>query len=181
METEKTPIISKLFLCNLCHFECSKKSEWLRHVDTQKHLRILKYADVAKKAPSHVYGCNKCNKTYKYHSGLWKHNNICKNNDVIVNTDIDNNINTVILEKKDIDLKYLLLEVIKINSELQKQNSELQKQLIDNCKNTNNTINNNNNNDNNNNDNNINSEDGEDKIIRPIAKEILIDKMQFIK
>ena len=62
---------------------------------------------------------------------------------ILDNIKINNNTN---FENVFLDIKCLIVEVMKSNSDLQKQHTELQKQLIDVCKNSNNTIINNSNN-----------------------------------
>ena len=32
-----TPKNADFFVCEKCHFKCSKKSEWNRHIQTHKH------------------------------------------------------------------------------------------------------------------------------------------------
>ena len=139
--TKKTPKNAPKFICELCDFVCSKHSDWVRHINRPKHIRIHQTGEKTPNNNSIIYTCNSCNKKYKYHSGLWKHSKICTND------------NTMQLALNHNELcKQLILEVVKSNTELQKQhneiqlqNNELQKQLLEVCKNssiTNNTINN---------------------------------------
>ena len=68
------------FCCEKCTFKCCKKSEWLRHTSTQKHIyrhngnKMENAGD--KKNAEHI--C-KCGKIYASYSGLWKHEKTCKN------------------------------------------------------------------------------------------------------
>jgi len=134
MDIIKTPKTPKKFICEMCHFKCSKKSEWIRHISTRKHnLDINGSNNDIKKDQIPPQKCE-CGKEYNYYSGLWRHKKKCKLEE---NTVI--NENTVIPPHKQ-DIKALTDLVL----ELVKSNTELQKQMLDVCKNTNITINSNN-------------------------------------
>jgi len=162
-DTLKTLKNAKKFICKSCDFECYKKSEWERHIIRRKHIRIQKNTEKTPILSSYI--CSKCNKLYKYHSGLWKHSKTCTSehneeihlsehtisedtvseNTISENTIIQNNnsINTIINDNEQ--FKKFMLEVVKSNNDLQQQNNDLHKQMVDMCKNNNitNNINNN--------------------------------------
>jgi len=71
------------FHCNTCLYTTKRKSSWNKHLQTQKHY----YASMGENACKALYGCQDCNRKYKYPSGLKKHlaSNKCNNT---------NNINT---------------------------------------------------------------------------------------
>ena len=139
METKKMPKMPNKIICEKCNFSCNKKSNYVKHILTQKHQKhILGDKDNiynAKKCLNN-YICNDCNKKYESRNGLWKHKKKC----IMINT-INNELN----EKTNIlNLTNMVLEVVKNNTELLKQNQELQKQMVEVCKNSNSTnINNN--------------------------------------
>ena len=139
METKKMPKMPNKIICEKCNFSCNKKSNYVKHILTQKHQKhILGDKDNiynAKKCLNN-YICNDCNKKYESRNGLWKHKKKC----IMINT-INNELN----EKTNIlYLTNMVLEVVKNNTELLKQNQELQKQMVEVCKNSNSTnINNN--------------------------------------
>jgi hypothetical protein len=168
METEKTQKTKKEFNCKNCHFFCSKKSDWTRHVLTDKHIKhingVLGNTGNTKNTvlddSTEILSCKICKNIYKTRTGLWKHqkknsNGECGTKQLLNNLVIDtsNNDNTIIttILKDNNELKNLILEVIKTNFEFQKENQELQKQMLDVCKNNQPTtiISNNNNNNNN--------------------------------
>ena len=65
------------FICKLCEYNCSKKSDYSKHLLTRKHkngnnMEIIKM--------DKTYMCKNCNKNYKTNSGLWKHQNKCIQN-----------------------------------------------------------------------------------------------------
>ena len=154
----------KIFVCELCDFECSKTSDYERHILTRKHknrtqLNILEQ-ESAQKTPSHV--CKGCNKEYKARNSLWYHEKSCS---IVDDTPNENMIMLPYVEKSSTDnhlsiLTNLVMEVVKSNLDLQKQSAEaqkqteeaqkqsaeVQKQLLDICKNIQPSFNNNSNN-----------------------------------
>jgi hypothetical protein len=144
MDTKKTPTF---YRCEKCDFTCCKNSEWERHITRPKHFGIQKEY---KKTPTEnvtLYSCVNCNKLYKYHSGLWKHNKTCTTpiGVSIHKSDSNGNNNEISI------FKNLMLEVVKSNSELQKkqcelqeQNNELQKKIIEVCQTNSSIVTNNN-------------------------------------
>ena len=135
MELLKTQKDAKKFICEKCTFECSKKSDWERHIIRPKHINN---ENNIIKPPENNYTCKKCNKLYKYYSGLWKHNQSCSNipGENNYNEECDENtvleLNETNIKKTSIEVSYLsnlMLEVVKNNNELQKQNQEFQQEL----------------------------------------------------
>ena len=133
----KTP---KKFNCINCDFECSKRSDYNRHILTRKH-SIANDANQKNEAI-----CNKCSLVFKHTSSLSRHRKKCNNekNQIIQQ---EQNISFIIDEIKDKDnvknemktLTNLVLELVRNNSELQKQNQEFQMQMMNICKNSNTT------------------------------------------
>ena len=146
-EYKKTPKNAENISCEYCHFVCSKKSDWDRHISRPKHIRNC---HTKKKTPTNIISkhiCESCNKIYKHASGLWKHSKICN-----IDKKDNNTIQSILIDNEQ--FKQIILEVVKSNTELQKQhneiqlqNSELQKQMLEVCKNSSitNNINNTNN------------------------------------
>ena len=139
MDTYLTPKNAEKFNCEKCHFKCSKKSEYDRHILTAKHMRITMDTYLTPKNAK-PYVCE-CGCEYKYSSGLSKHKKKCPNIYISKNKveNITNNINEPTME-------YLLME----NLEMKKDNLEMKKMMIELCKKiepstiTNNTNNSNN-------------------------------------
>ena len=133
---------AKLYSCKNCLFECSKKSNYDKHLSTQKHLfnTVNKTSNSENATALVVLNCDYCSKIYKSRVGLWYHNKKCtggKNVSITstIDVSVDAEINTIISDNED--FKKLILEIVKSNTDLQKQNSELQKQMIEVCKNSN--------------------------------------------
>ena len=134
MVTKKSPdSIKKIFSCEFCNYECSKNSEYIKHLLTRKHIGN---AAGNKKISENKYVCVLCNKPYKSRKGLWSHNKICNYTD-----DSEKNI-----DNSDIEVKSLSVLVV----ELIKSNQELQKQVLEVCKTNHTNINSHNNSHNNN-------------------------------
>jgi hypothetical protein len=143
MENAENSKNAKEFSCDNCKFYCSKKSDWKRHIDTQKHYISINGNNLenkkAQKDPQYNI-CILCNKQFKSYSGLWKHKNKCNN---ITNKDNNNNNNIQhitedkieLLINENIDFKHIMLELVK-------SNTELHKQMIEVCKNTTSGVNN---------------------------------------
>ncbi len=133
MSTDLVPEISCKFYCKCCDYTTSRKSQYERHLLTDKHKKYNNSTNINNKVQksSVIFEC-KCGKIYNDRSGLWRHKQIC-------NTKFDT--------KNDKTLDYnMIYELFKIqvneNKELKdilieqnKQNQELQKHMIELCKN----------------------------------------------
>ena len=68
----------EIYKCTLCDFECSKKSNYDKHLRTLKHLR---HQNGSKKMPKNAeigsWSCN-CGRSYKYESGYYRHKKTCQ-------------------------------------------------------------------------------------------------------
>ena len=128
MEVETSPKLAKKFECNLCDYSCCKKSDYSKHLATNKHVKNtngsnMELNGIDKNLPI-IFKCNQCNKKYNTSSGLWKHSKKC-------------------IIKKEVtadEMKSLTFMVI----DLMKSNQELQKQMLEVCKNSNSNVNSNN-------------------------------------
>jgi hypothetical protein len=143
---------AKEFSCEKCLFVCFKKCEWDRHINTRKHETLKNPNYLGVKHQNNEFQCIKCDKVYKHLSTLSAHKKKCKT--VIssetpkIITDQDETKNTII---DDLDMKTLIMELVKSNTELQKQTMEMHQQMqqqmhqqmLEVCKNSNTTINNN--------------------------------------
>ena len=139
----------KIFSCTVCNIICTRKHDWIRHISTIKHKS--KNPGNTESNPGNnnsahpVFTCNFCNKAYKSRKGLWGHNKQCP--PITTNVVIDGVADASKGEKSDkvidflikesLEMKNIILEIVKNNSEMHKQMSEI-------CKNTSITHNNNN-------------------------------------
>ena len=124
------------FYCNSCDFKCCKKSDWMRHIATQKHSLRTKNAILNKKNAENdqPFVCKFCNRSYKARNSLWYHQNKCEiftsKNDVVINQKTNLQEQPICnSSQSDIQaLTGLIFEMVKSNSELQKSMFEICKQ-----------------------------------------------------
>ncbi len=123
----------KKFHCEYCDFECSKKSNFDKHLLTPKHAntdKILPNTD-AKNAENaeNKFICY-CGNIYKHRQSLFNHKKKCD-----VSSIADSNVDSI-------DKNQLILMLIKQNAELIKDTSEFKNMMMEVIKNgTHNTIN----------------------------------------
>ena len=73
MEINMSHKLVNKFYCEKCHYECSRKHDYNKHLLTAKHnMEMYGNNKVVDK-----YECNTCNKIFKTNSGLWKHKKTC--------------------------------------------------------------------------------------------------------
>jgi len=102
-----------LFSCEKCKFNCSKKSDWDRHITRVKHIKIQKNTENIS-----TYKCRDCDNIYKYHSGLWKHSKTCNIKLTQVDDNSKNPTNLIIeLIKSNKELQQKLIDVLKYNQD----------------------------------------------------------------
>jgi Rps23 Pro-64 3,4-dihydroxylase Tpa1-like proline 4-hydroxylase len=123
------------YICDKCNFNTCKKTDFNRHINTVKHLKLHNTTEIVEKNDK-IYKCN-CGKVYKHHSSLYNHKKTCN-----VNSNINNNINkeNILLEtnneKDNIDYKTMFLELINENQELRKTITEMLPKIGNNNNNT---------------------------------------------
>lgn len=78
------------FECNFCDYTTCKKSSWEKHLVTKKHLNAEMIhngiSKVAKSCSNERFMCI-CGKSYKFHSGYYRHKTTCSN--IVTETKID--------------------------------------------------------------------------------------------
>ena len=121
---------SNKFCCKNCNYFTSRKSQYERHLLTDKHKKIINDNNLEQKVPNEFI-CE-CGKKYNYLSGLSRHKKSCKG---------EKKENVIINNEENVDYKSMFLEMINENKELRKQISEMIPK-IGNNNNSNNTINN---------------------------------------
>ena len=141
MVTKKCRKNAEKYICEKCNFECSKKSNFDKHILTAKHKMIIN--DNEKQATlKHV--CKYCKKEYKHASGLSRHVKTCKYKEqepIKEDTEQEEIKEVEIVVKddnKEIANKDLVIELIKQNQGFKeliitkdKQNQELQGKLLE--------------------------------------------------
>ena len=121
------PKNKKLFECIKCDFICCKKSNYLKHVTTAKHKMITNDNNMVIEIIDH-FTCDRCNKVYKYMSGLCRHKIKCQVFKEICLYEESNENMIIQHHNNDIStLTNLVIDVVKSNSEFQKQILDLVK------------------------------------------------------
>ena len=117
-DSEKSPKVASKFYCECCDYNTSKKSDYTKHLATDKHKNNENGSKMvvngSEKSPKvAIYECE-CGKIYKYDSGYYRHKKNCPGVNMIISSD----------EPKE---KELILMLIKQNSQLIQQNADLVK------------------------------------------------------
>jgi hypothetical protein len=133
---EKNSINYSIFYCNNCEYTTNSGKDYKKHLHSIKHSINI---GITTKS----YICDYCNKEYKERSGLWRHKQICNNNETI-----ENKKNMESNKNNDTNISYLVLDLVKQNSEFKEILLEQNKQIMELSKektmtNCNNTTNNN--------------------------------------
>jgi hypothetical protein len=76
MTTNFTPNYASKFNCINCDFKSSKKTDYERHLSTQKHKNNVLTTDDNQKNEK-KYICDLCEKEYTDRAGLWRHKKKC--------------------------------------------------------------------------------------------------------
>jgi hypothetical protein len=161
---------AEIYYCDTCSFQCSKKSNYDKHLLTRKHKNATSMLhnatsndDYGAKTSSGIKKCQKnakresvcdCGKIFNHRSSLWRHKKNCLIN---VGENIEGSSDIVELckeyQKNDTqktDFKDLVILLLKENKEIQKSFLDIIPQIKGNNTNSNNNINNTTNNLNNN-------------------------------
>jgi len=134
MPENKLPKMPNIFTCDVCHFVCSKQSNWKNHLFTLKHQNLQNPTSAYLKK----YECN-CGKIYKHSSTYYAHKKKCKGVQYTqINTTVDTMDSDLIVQllKQNDDFKTMLLE----------QNTKMIESFQEACKINSTSITNNNNN-----------------------------------
>jgi hypothetical protein len=132
--SKKSLKVALKFCCEDCDYSTSKKTDYLKHLSTDKHKKsqngsYLVVNDSEKSPKVAQYKCE-CGRVYKYDSGYYRHKKNCSDKIVVTN-------------KEDVNNKDLIMMLIKQNTQLIEQNAELAKNGTHNTTNSHNTISNN--------------------------------------
>ena len=83
---QNSPKLAEKYVCEICLYECSKKSDWKKHISTTKHknaIQLLQNAtsDATIVATSNinvksVYNCD-CGKKFNHSSSYYRHRSNC--------------------------------------------------------------------------------------------------------
>ena len=129
MITKKQEKNKETYICDFCNFKCSYNSEFKRHINTAKHMKIINDNKFNKKNKNR-WRCS-CEKTFNFSSGLSRHKKKCiqnnnNNNSIQENPEEKPSLMDIITQNKEI-MDALVLQ----NEELMKKNTELTNTIKD--------------------------------------------------
>lgn len=136
----------KKYHCNYCDYSTSKKTNYDKHIQTDKHKMATNGNLEVAETEFHGHKCQYCKQKYKTNSGLWKHIKKCiQTNKTKMIIDVikdDKNVQEFLMEQN----KLLIEQLSQQNKKLIEQNNKLIELSQGNTIGTiNNTVNNNNN------------------------------------
>jgi hypothetical protein len=120
--TQKNEII---YECKFCYFITSKKTDYNRHILTQKHKNNTSTTDNNAKNEK-KYICDNCYKSFNDRTGLWRHNKKCNFEDEKYFATEEKE--TITTSNEINDLKEIMKYLMKENSEM--KNMMLEQQNI---------------------------------------------------
>ena len=120
--------LAKKYECIFCDFVSINKSDYKRHLSTDKHKRLTNANKNTEISENEVFTCN-CGRVYKHKSSLSKHKSKCQYNlDLVIKTENKEQ------ENKE-ELKSLIIKIMTDSSEkmniLMNENKELRKQITE--------------------------------------------------
>ncbi len=131
LDNPKMPKNAIIYECAKCNFKCSKQSNYVVHLSTTKHNRIMDDNEIMQ-----VHQCQ-CGKIYKHMSGLCKHKRSCSSveetvyNEQVTPTSLSQIMDTTLvieLLKQNQEFKQLMIEQSKQLADQQYQNQMLLEQ-----------------------------------------------------
>ena len=119
-DSKKVPKSSKKYECVCCDYVTSRKSQFDRHLSTEKHKKQENDSKMvvngSEKVPKSSNFTCECGKVYKFDSGYYRHKKTC------------NSLNT---NNSDMNNKDLVLYLMKENTELKQMMMETQTQVVE--------------------------------------------------
>ena len=139
MTDEKNAKTAEMFICDICDFQCYKKSNYISHNLTAKHFRLTNASkNIIENA--NMYKCI-CGNEYKHRQSLHKHKQTCSEiadanykNKIIEDLLKQNNeLKEIILEQKEVFIEQIeynkqLLGIAKEQKEIAEEQKELAKE-----------------------------------------------------
>ncbi len=128
---------AKHFVCEKCHFVCSKQSDYNRHIVTRKHQMIHNGIHFNATA----FTCS-CGNEYKHASGLYRHKKTCNSGPTDVTVAVEQNNGEIASLIKDAlketatSKDNLIVELLKQNNEFKELMIEQNKQMMELAKNS---------------------------------------------
>ena len=101
------------FYCEICDYTTCKKTDYNKHLGTDKHVRNVSATQKSQNIEHHK--CQICHKIYQNRTGLWRHQKICNLNNYENNYENDD---------ENIKITQIVLDVIKQHKESDNKESD---------------------------------------------------------
>ena len=144
-------VLTNKYTCGICHYSCSKNSDFIKHLNTNKHNAHKCSFDAHK---TDIFTCD-CGKTYKHVQSYNRHKKICGDDAHNILEDTPANVTPIKSTPLSVDdpmQTNLILELVRQNQEFKQLLIEQNKTILEVAKNSqinNNTMNQMNSNNNN--------------------------------
>ena len=104
------------FCCEICHFNCCKKSNFDKHVMTPKHQKAILCYENATDLETKIAKCPFCEKDFKHNSSMYRHKKTCSfiQDEPSTEPPVEAN-NAILIEylmKENSELKNMLMKVL---------------------------------------------------------------------
>jgi len=150
MAQENSQKSQTFYSCEFCNYITCNKFDYNKHLDTPKHNRSLNAQNAQKKLNKNlhtIFSCENCKKEYKHIQSYNRHKKKCTSSELITIPNFDSNTN-IIKEEQFVELKEMVKDLLKQNSELVQTIKEMTPKIGNNnnttiTNNSNNTTNNN--------------------------------------
>lgn len=132
MDNSKNAKKCHIFVCEMCDFKCSKKSNYKIHIETIKHKMVTESNKKTPLGGQTSFKCV-CGNEYKYRPGLAKHKRTCPkinmgslsqacqdNSNTINDTNKNEDENIIVNTSNNVTKDEILLKLIKDNDEMMK-------------------------------------------------------------
>ena len=148
---QNSPKLAEKHVCEICLYECSKKSDWKKHISTTKHKNAIQLLQNAIHGATNVatpninvksvYNCD-CGKNFSHRSSYYRHRSNCfqyqnklsllATKTATTHVDNNNNMTNVVIDyckDNQADFKELIVLLLKENKEFQNKFLDVLPQL----------------------------------------------------
>ena len=102
-------------MCDKCGYKTNRKSDYNKHIKTEKHLKIIKYNGKEDISTIYKWRCL-CGKKYKYDSGFYRHKKVCNQAEGVILVVKDDKKNELGPDEQNIHA--IVLNLVEENKEL---------------------------------------------------------------
>jgi len=94
------------YYCEICDYRCFKKYNWVKHINTCKHIKATNGNNLATESGKKWHSksvniCENCDKEYKDRTGLWRHKKKCQPKNTNHTNIIDKELVMMLLKQTD--------------------------------------------------------------------------------